>query len=88
MNGPTRFSLVPAATTAALAFTLLIGAAGAPAAAQGVVRAVDDHWQIAVRRHPGRRPSSVPCFKASSPKIGPTSASPFWFSKPRIRNHA
>src|SRR3984893_16661004 len=46
MNGPTRFSLVPAATTAALAFTLLIAAAGAPAAAQGGGRFVPDEWQI------------------------------------------
>lgn len=64
MNGPTRFSLVPAATTAALTFTLLIGAAGAPAAAQGVVRSVHDDWQIRCETPPGAQAEQCALFQS------------------------
>lgn len=63
MNGPTRFFVVPAATTAALALALL-GAAVAPAAAQGVVRSVHDDWQIRCETPPGAQAEQCALFQS------------------------
>src|SRR5271169_6189541 len=63
MNGPTRFFMFPAATTAVLALALLMEV-GAPAAAQGVVRSVHDDWQIRCETPPGAQAEQCALFQS------------------------
>ena len=64
MNGPARFFVVHAATLAALALALLVGATLTPAAAQGVVRSVHDDWQIRCETPPGAQAEQCALFQS------------------------